>query len=69
MSRTFRRKRPSMNLGEALGHRHKDGKVWDGTPQHVSPDCENNKGCPYCPSNRKSTTNRRLGASELEFTK
>ena len=51
MSRTFRNKRPKMKLG-SLSHREKNGKVWDGTPQHVSKGCEHHSFCEWCRGNR-----------------
>ncbi len=61
MSNTKRRKRPKMQLGEALAdHQHKDGTVRDGTPQHVSAGCGHHGWCSWCRgirafANRKRT--------------
>jgi hypothetical protein len=52
VSRTIRNKRPRMRLGTLSDHIVSNGKVRDGTPQHVSGSCENHGGCPYCEANR-----------------
>jgi len=60
MSRTYRNKRFKMKLGAHLTHKeYPNGKVRDGTPQHVSKSCENNKGCNVCEGNRLHSTNKR----------
>lgn len=60
MSRTFRNKRPQLNLGSHLGHKqNKDGKVRDGTPTHYSPDCERHGACPHCLGNRTFSSRKR----------
>jgi len=42
-----------MELGYlAETHQYWDGKVRDGTPQHVSGSCNNHGGCHFCESNR-----------------
>ena len=53
LSRTKRKRRPQMGLGDSLAHKQdKDGLVRDGTPTHYSASCENNGGCPKCEGNR-----------------
>lgn len=53
MSRTYRTKRPKMNLGYlSETHQYRTGKVRDGTPQHASKSCGNNGGCHRCEGNR-----------------
>ena len=60
MSRTFRKQRPEMRLGESLAHkRTKNGNVRDGTQTHFSPSCEHNGGCPWCTGNRLHASERR----------
>ncbi len=60
MSRTIRNKRPKMRLGYLVSRQYKNGKVRDGTPQHVSPRCGNHGGCPYCESNKTHKTIKRM---------
>jgi len=67
VSRTTRTKRPKMELGEHLSPKqYKDGKVRDGTPQHVSGGCENHGGCPWCEGNKQYRTNKRMPIEEEE---
>lgn len=49
-----------MRLGYLVSKQYKDGKVRDGTPQHVSPSCENHGGCPYCESSKAYRTIKRM---------
>jgi len=57
-----------MRLGKHLGHKqHKNGKVRDGTPQHVSSSCENHGGCPYCLKNKMHSTHKREPVEEKDL--
>jgi len=61
MSRTKRKKRPKMRLGAALAdHKFKDGTVRDGTPQHVSSQCNHHGACHWCEGNRTYANKKRL---------
>lgn len=51
MSRTYRRKRPRMRLGNLDIKQYPNGTVRDGTPQHADGSCDNHGGCPWCYGN------------------
>ena len=53
MSRTTRKLRPRMELGNHLGHKqYWDKSVRDGTPQHVSVHCNHHGLCAWCRGSR-----------------
>ena len=61
MSRTTRKLRPSVGLGEHFKDKQcKCGGLRDGTVQKASRSCESHGGCPYCESNRNHRHKKKM---------